>query len=286
MTEMTSIREYISTAMGSAGTLLIPKVILPTLVEEATKKLLPREMARFVLGPAQLPGSSTSANLETESTLNVNEVAEGAELPLDALGYSSVTFTPKKYGVAIRITREMMEDSQFPLLEGSIRAAGRRFAENENNLVITALDGANSTVSGGAAITIANITSAMLNVENQDYIPTDLIVGNEVLNDLRNIDTFVEANKIGNTDMLQRGFLGTIYGMNVVSFSTNAAPSTTYAKYAYVLDRSQAYGIAIKRDITVENFALPTYDMQAAAVTQRIDVKLLRSKAVSKITTS
>ena len=48
-----------------------------------------------------------------------------------------------------------------------------------------------------------------------------MFVGMEVLNDLRNIDTFVEANKIGNTEMLKRGFLGTIYGLNVIKFSTN-----------------------------------------------------------------
>jgi hypothetical protein len=74
--------------------------------------------------------------------------------------------------------------------------------------------------------------------------------------------------------------------MNFAKFSTNAAPSSTYAKYAYLFDRSQAYGIAIKRDVTVENFTLPSNDMEAAAVTQRIDVQLLRSIAVAKITTS
>lgn len=286
MTELRAIKEYISTAMGTEGSLLIPKVILATMVEEVQKALIPRECAKLVLGPAQIPGSSIDVNLETPNTLKVREVAEGAELPLDAMSYTGINFKPVKYGVAIRITREMVEDSQFPLLEGSIRAAGRRFAENENNLVITALDGANTTVSGGAAITIANITSAMQNVEDNDYTPTDLIIGMEVLNDLRNIDTFVEANKVGNRDMLERGFLGTIYGLNVVKFSTNAAPSTTYKKYAYVIDREQAYGIAIKRDMTIENFSLPTFDMQGAAATQRIAVQLLRSKAVSKITTS
>ena len=80
--------------------------------------------------------------------------------------------------------------------------------------------------------------------------------------------------------------IGRVYGLNVHRFSPNAAPSTTYKKYAYVLDRAEAYGIAIKRDVTIENFTLPTYDMEGAALTQRIDVQLIKSKAVSKITTS
>ena len=188
--------------------------------------------------------------------------------------------------VAIRITREMMEDSQFNILEANLREVGRRFAENETSLVLNALDGANTTVTGGAALTIANITAGILAIHNQDYEPTDMIIGNEILQDLQNIDTFVEADKAGNMELMQKGYIGTIFGMKVAHFSTNAAPSTTYAKYAYLFDRRQAYGIAIKRDITVENFMLPTFDMEGAAITQRIDVQVLRPVAIAKITTA
>ncbi len=280
------IKEYINTGTGTEGTLLIPKLIMPTMIKEVDKALLPREMAKMVING--FPGSSYTVNLETPDSMIVREIAEGAEVPLDSISHESVTFTPKKYGVSIRITREMMEDSQFNLMTDNIATAGKRFAENENKLILTALDGANATVSGGASITIANIAEAMFNVEDNDYMPTDMIVGNEVAQDLRNIDTFVEANKAGNTDMLERGFIGTIFGMNVARFTsaTSAVVSSNSKKHAYVLDRNETYGIAIKRDITVENFNLETYDMQGAAITQRIDVKLLRSKAVSKITTS
>ena len=179
-----------------------------------------------------------------------------------------------------------MEDSQFPLLQRNVMKAGKRFAENETSLIITQLDNATNTVSGGSAITIANITRAMQYLDDADYTPTTLLVGAEVLNDLRNIDTFVEANKAGNTEMLQRGFLGTIYGLSVIKFSTNAAPSSTYSKYAYVYDKDHAYAIVEKRPLTVENFTLENYDMQGAAITQRIAVQYIRANAIAKITTS
>jgi len=280
------INEYISTGDGTAGTLLIPKLIMPTMIPEVDKNLIPREMAAMVFSGFQ--GSSYTINLDEEGTMDVRPVGEGAEVPLDAIGYETVTFTPPKYGVSIRITREMMEDSQFELLQRNIKTAGKRFAENENKLIITALDGANATTSGGDAITIANITESMQDLEDNDYTPTDMIVGTEVITDLRNIDLFAEADKLGSREMIERGFVGTLYGLNVVrvSGSAKALPSTTYRKYAYVLDRSQAYAIALKRDITVETTTLPTFDMEGVVITQRIDVKLLRSKAVSKITTS
>lgn len=277
------INEYINTDDGVEGTLLIPKLILPQLIEEVDKTLIPREMAAQIING--FPGSSTTVNLETPNTMTIRVIGEGAEIPLDNMDFTTVTYTPVKYGVAIRITREMIEDSQFELFQRNIATAGRRFAENETDLVLGQLDLANATTAGGAAITIANIAESMFDVENEDYVPTDFLLGNEIASDLRNIDTFVEADKAGNREMMDRGFIGTIFNMSVARFSTNAGENAV-ATSGYIFDRSQAYGIAIKRDITVENFDLPTFDMQGAAITQRIDVKVLRTKAISKITTS
>ena len=264
--------------------MLIPRRIYPTLIEEATKSLIPRELAAIYIGPDGIPGSSVDIQLETENLMDVRIVAEGAEVPLDQTEYTSTNVKPKKYGVAIRITREMLEDANMNLLEHNIRVAGRRFAENENTLVIAALETTtNTVVSGGAAITIANITRAIQYLEDADRKATDYLIGLEVLNDLRNIDTFVEYDKAGNTDMMSRGFVGTVYGMKVAKVSTNAGMTTTTS---YVLDREYAYVIVEKRPITVENFDLPTYDLQGAVLTQRIAVKALRTNAIAKITTS
>lgn len=282
---LTKLNEYISTADGTEGTLLIPKLIMPQLIEAVEKALIPREMASMVWGPSSIQGSTFTVDLETPNTLDIREVGEGAEVPLDNMDFETVTFTPLKYGVAVRITREMMEDSQFELFQRNIKTAGKRFAENETNLVIGQLDTAANTVAGGAAITIANISEAMFNVEDNDYNPTDFLVGNEVAQDLRNIDTFVEADKSGSTEMLKRGFIGNIFGLNVARFSTNAGANAV-ATSSYIFDRTEAYAIAIARELTVENFALPTYDMDGAVLTQRIDVKALRTSSISKITTT
>ena len=286
MTEAKYVRELLATGLGTEGSVLIPRKIHDVLIPEVMKALIPRTECALYVGPAMIPGSSYDINLEDENKMKVRLVAEGAEIWLDQDEYTSTNIKPKKYGVAIRITRELMEDAMWPLLERNIKKAAKRFAENETSLIIAALDSAANTVSGGAAITIANITRAMQYLDDADYTPTTIIVGAEVLNDLRNIDTFVEANKVGNTDMLTRGFLGNIYGMNVVKFSTNAAPTTTYSKYAYVFDNQQAYAIVEKRPVTVENFDIQTNDMSAASITQRISVSVLRTNSVSKITTS
>lgn len=284
MTEMNMITELLQTSIGTQGQLLIPRKIHDTLIQETEKMLIPRSEAAFVVGPAQIPGSSYDIDFTTANTLKVREVGEGAEIVLSDAEYTTSNVRPKKYGVNIRITRELMEDAKWNMLQLNVQLAGKRLAENENSLIISsALDSAANTVSGGAAITIANITRAMQYLEDSDFKPTTLFVGNEVLNDLRNIDTFVEANKVGNTEMLSRGFLGVIYGLNVIQVSTNAGMTTTSS---YVTDKSQAYCIVEKRPITVEGFTLPTFDMEGTAVTQRIAVAALRTSAIAKITTS
>src|SRR3990167_9031730 len=193
MTELKHVQELLNTGMGTEGQLLIPRKIADSLIEEVEKALIPRSLAALYYGPGQIPGSSVDVNLVDVNTMDVRAVAEGAEIPLDNTTFSSFNLKPKKYGVAIRIPREMLEDAKWNLLDYNIRTAARRFAENENSLVISdALDNASNTVSGGAAVTIANLTRAMQHLDDNDYSANVLLVGMEVLNDLRNIDTFAE----------------------------------------------------------------------------------------------
>lgn len=77
------IHEYISTPDGSPGTLLIPKLIMPTLIAEQVKVLIPRELAAQVWTPNQIQGSSFSIDLVTPSTGTVRLMGEGAEATLD-----------------------------------------------------------------------------------------------------------------------------------------------------------------------------------------------------------
>jgi HK97 family phage major capsid protein len=287
MAELKAVKELLSTGMGTEGQLLIPRQIYNTLIEEVDKVLIPRTEAAIYFSPADIPGSSIDVDLVNVNQASVKIVGEGAEIPIDQTSYTSFNLKPIKYGISVRITREMMEDCKWNLLQHNLQTFAKRFAENETKLILSdALDNATNTVAGGAAITIANITRAIQYLDDADYTATTLFVGMEVLNDLRNIDTFVEASKVGNTDMLSRGFLGTIYGLNVLKFSTNAAPSTTYSKYAYVTDRTQAYVIAEKRTVGVENVTLPLYDMDAAVITQRLKIRHLRADAIAKITTA
>ena len=283
------IQEYITRDTGVAGTLLLPKLILPILFDEADKHLIPKELAMSYTTASQNKhqGPSWTLNEVEPNSMDIFEVGDGGEIPMSAIDFETVTMEPVKYGVSVRITREMMEDSQFDLFNINIKYAGKRFAEKETELIITELHSTTNAVTGGAAVTVANFAEGMNYLERYDYTPTDTLIGDEVLQDMRNIDTFVEADKAGNTEMIKTGFLGTLFGMKCARFSRNATSApTTYCKYAYIIDRANSYAVAYKRDITVENFDLPTYDMQGASITMRLDVESVRDYATCEITTA
>src|SRR3990167_2207144 len=282
------IQEDITTATCAQGTLLIPRKIYDTLWQEVEKSLFPREMAALVLGPANIPGSSVSINLETADTMDVRQIGEGAEIWKDQQEWTTINIAPNKWGVRIQITTEMREDSQYPLLERSAAIAGKRMGENEQSIIISdALDQASNSASPGTALTISDLTTAMQSLEDNDFTSTDMLAGTEVVNDLRNIDTFVEADKLGSREMLQTGMVGTIFGMRVFVFSPNATPApSTDKKDCYVIDRGHAYVIAEKRPVTIEEYRLATHDLDGVAITQRIAVAELRDAAVYKISTS
>lgn len=280
MTEQ--VQEYLSRDAGTPGSLLIPTTIAE-LVPAVEKALIGRKYARVVLGPTDINGTSVDINLETADSQTVFRVAEGAAVPTVTSSYTTVNIKPVKYASRPLITKEMVEDGQFNLIGANIRRSGIELAENETSLIITALDGAGNTVSGGTAVTLANITRAMQYLEDSNFKPGVLFVGPEVLKDLRDIDTYVEVDKSGDRSVLvDTGFRGKLYGMDVVVVSGSLITTTS----AYVVDPAEAFAIVEKRPVTVKEYADDITDTMGAVLTQRVAVSLLKSGAVAKITSS
>lgn len=280
---MKTIQELLMTGAGTEGQLLIPRKIYATLIAAVQKKLLPRELAAIRIGRAGIPGSSLDMDLEDVDSMAVYKVAEGAGVPFKVQTYTSFNLKPDKYGVRPNITTEMIEDSKFPLLKRNIENAGIKMAENETKLIINnALANGTNTVSGGVSATISNMTRAIQYLEDADYEATDIIMGPEFATDVRNIDTFTEANKFGNNEMLKNGFIGTMFGMNAYRVSGNIMTTTT----AYVIDRKHAYMLVEKRPITVKNYDEVSRDLSGSVVTQRIAARQIRAGATCIITTS
>src|SRR3990167_32277 len=288
MSKEVRIQELLQTGIGTEGSLLIPRKIFDTLWEAVDKSLIGRQFAAFIVGSDGVPGSSFDLNLATADSMTVYRVAEGASVTIDVPAFTSTNVVPVKYAVRPLITREMLEDGKWNLLEFTMRLAAIEIAENEQAQILATLDGAANTVSGGATLSLANITRAIQYLRDSDFNPKVFVIGPEVLNDIQTLSAFSDASQYGGADMQRNGFVGRVFGMDVYVISPNASTQTSavQSRRAYVLDPAQAFCIVEKRPVTVENYDDAIHDMEGVVISQRVGFSLIRSSAVCLVTTT
>lgn len=273
-----------ATAGSSGGSRLIPRSLFKELMSDVKKNLIFRALAARVIGPASVPGSSLVLTLQTKDTMNINRVNEGAEVPLDVEEYSALTITPRKYGVRIGISKELIEDSQWDVMAMNVSTAAFELADNEESLIVTELDTASGLTGGtqiansNATLPLTDVTAAMQGLEEEYHTATDMVVGVEVANDLRNIDEL--NSKDYGSNSIGKKLVGTLWGMNVIV--SNNVTSTR----AYVIDRGHAFVVVEKRPVTIERYFDAARDSGFAVVTQRVAANYLRPGAVARIVTT
>jgi len=284
----TSSKDFADTANNSTTSYLIPRTLFPKVFNAVRKNLFLRGLAAHVYGPSAIPGRVLTLPLQSEITdytsMGVERVGEFGEAPLGQSQWESLTATPVKYMVRVGVSAEMQEDGILDLLEYHAELAGYEFADNEESLIVSALDTASTAAShnvanSNATIAVTDITSARGNLRADKYNPSHLIVGTEVEEDLLNIDSFQEADKSGGNSP-QDGILGRIFQMKTM-VSHNVG-----AKLAYIIDARHAFIIAEKRPLTIKRYEEPQRDTGFLVVSQRVAVVGFRNNAVSEITTT
>ena len=273
-----------ATAGSSGGSYLIPRTLFGELIADVRKNLVFRALAARVIGPASIPGSSFVLTLQTKDTMTVDRINQGGEILLDVENYSQITVTPRKYGVRIGITKEMIEDSQWDVMGMNISTAAFELADNEDALIITELDTASGLTGGtqvansNATLPLTDITEAMQGLEEEYHTATHMVVGVEVANDLRNIEEF--NSKDFGDNAISKKLVGKIWNMMVL-VSNNIT-----ATRAYIIDRDHAFIVAEKRAVTMERYFDAARDSNFAVATQRIAAQYLRPGAVARIITT
>ena len=277
-----------SSANSGTTSYLIPRTLFPSVMNAVRKNLILRGLAARIFGPSAIPGRTLvipmQSEIDTNTAMAVDQTGEGAEIALTQTQFENLTLTPVKYGARVGVTKEMMEDGITDLISYHAELAGYEFADNEEALIVAQLDAAatassNTVANSNSTLPISDITASMQQLEEKNYKPSHMIIGVEVANDLRNIDTFVEADKSG-VNNPTKSLIGTIFGMKVL-VSNNVG-----AKLAYIIDANHAFVIAEKRPLTIEKYADYARDSSFVVITQRVAVNYLRAEATSEITTT
>ena len=278
---MRSIQQLLANTTTISET--IPSHIFGTFLDYATPLLMGRQLVIY-MGPDQCPGSTVTVAYKDKDSLTVSKTGEGASSNLTTATGSSTTLTPDKYTARIILTKELEEDSKFGMMDFEIQDAAYQMAKNEDTQIFSALQAATTNViTGGAEMTVGNITNGQRLLRDNDFSPSAFIVSPPILEDMQNTDIFVEANKAGTDETHRNGFMGRIYGMDV--YVTNQANQST-TNDAFIVDPRKALLFAEKRPFTMISDENISIDAMEFMVSQRFAVDTWYEGAIAKITTT
>lgn len=218
------------------------------------------------------------------------DVAEGAAIPIDTETFTTTNLEIKKVGTRPIITNELIEDGLWDMVEFELMRAGQKLEHKLNYDVINeAVDkstySAISTVDAGADFTLANTLTAIKNILDYDYVPTDFILTPFAENKLISSNNLLQANYAGSDAALRNYDIGKIFGLNIHRLSVDGSSDNTYKWnsgndtahdiHALVCDPTYCM-IGMRRDITVEQYDDPIHDLVGLSATMRYGVKTVQ----------
>jgi len=249
--------------------------VLDTVWEAAKPNLIGRELT--VVIAQDVP----SIKVPKAKLSKAYEVAEGAEIPVGTEDYDSVTLTPKKYGVRPLISREMVEDAEWDVIEYQLAEAGRAMADLETEKIITQMiSDAGNSVAAATSGTLAytDVVDILKECLVDNFTPDVLVIHPTELADLLKDTAIQKAMEWGGPPVAPSGAVTKLLGMRVL-VSTKVTSGTALA-----VDSKHAGVLFIRRDITAEDYEDPVKDLAGVAITARWAYATLRADAIGKVT--
>ena len=211
---------------------------------------------------------------------------------------ADVTFVAQKYGERVGVPEELVDDSEFDVIEMMMYQEGRRAENRVNDLGMNALLEAKSTEQAKGETVVDTILSMIKTMRKNRYEPDMIIMTPdaeaEVLKYLiGTTGAYGDANpvktsyeKTGMPALFRAKDIGRpIVGLKPYTLSKDVV-SGSYANWAAsareicILDSKMAAGLGIRQDIDAENFDDPINDLKNVKVTMRMDAKVFFSNAI------
>lgn len=222
----------------------------------------------------QLVGSPGSTiYLRQVGATTVNDKSEGdataetdfahSRVPVDTDPSASQGFVKQSN---IPFTDEAMEDSNIPEMQTAAERAGVDHAEARDqehyDLVSGATQGGANPADGEAysfdvssagEISYGDVKDAAQSMRQAKYSVDSLVISHDHLSDLLDDDNFIRYDAANTEEAFREGNIGRFAGLEVyVTQIANGSTDATDDVQAVVMDSSRAWGVAVKRDPTVE----------------------------------
>ena len=188
-------------------------------------QLVVAKMGRVYKDLMKQKGDTLNVTVDAEPT-EASALTETVDVPIDALTFTQVVFTPTEYGAAYQVHDKAARRTFIDMMQNITQKLGYRLALKMEKLVISALTAGagNSVVANGVvASNIAStdeidendILAARAEIKKDKYVPTDLIISVGQEKSLLGNSLFNNADKYGARDAVLGGFIGEAFGVKV-----------------------------------------------------------------------
>lgn len=290
------------------------ELLLSDAIESTT--LIQTEINRTILEGAEpakcfrnaVPVFTMNANT---MQINVGEtgtyaplVAEGAEIPINNQDYTARTWTSQKFGERPMITREMVDDSLFSVVELEVRKTGLRVENTLNQWMLQVLieNAGNEHDIAAAAGSVAGIQAyiSARALNSADGFISDTIVCHPAMTSYLYKDFVPGYNQMAQ-QYINSGQLPSVLGCRVFECGvTLTSTSTPFASSAagldwappadtkigaLMFDSKSCGGIGMRQDTRVEQYSDPVRDLVGMSVTMRAACQYGVANAICRVET-
>lgn len=218
------------------------------------------------------------------------DVAEGSKVPIDTQVYTKKDIVIKKIGTRPLITNELIEDSLFDIAQLELSKAGARMENKLNRDLLVELcsdQGVTATDPANAHLEVSDLATSRAAIEAYNYIPDTLILHPSAEGYLLQDSNLVYASYAGQNSTLTTGKIPKIMGLTPKTMSVTTGSTSYYwdgtdsATHwnALVMDAKATAYLAMRRDLTVEEYDDPIHDILGIACTMRYGTEVIRNTA-------
>jgi hypothetical protein len=298
------IKEFLAKS-GTTGlngaAYLIPLKIYSTLATYAASRDIINDISMVVIPAAEIPGATLDIDIARYGSYVPHALSSGGKQVEEEIEFDKATLNfTKPWGINFSIGNDLIEDSQFSLIDMHVRMAGEQMGKYSTTKILakmlTTTDGSGTLLTESAG----NDTTLLDDVNNAQNA---VLLGFEVMPDSHLAPYWVYKNGIikdttyfpsGSTSTWRESILHhedpKIWGLNWIECNhpslTTIASSLPTASKSYVFCKQYSYISGRKRWLRLENYSDPVRDLVGATITARQDTVSVYNQSVCQVNES
>jgi len=246
-------------------------------------------------------GGALKVDIVSDESYAAHPFASGGQFSTQTVAAMQATIAPKSFGIAPRITGDMIEDANFSLVDYHLQKAALGMGEYASELALTVLKTAtdgwgtvNSSATGDADETklvngtTSDIGDAVRGVGNDQFIANTLVTTPEswahsISTQATEVGWSLQQATEGYTAKL--GILDVVMSTNkILHDSTDAVGGAFTECVNIIFDRANALLTGRKRWMEIRNYADPVRDLAGSTITARQDSVTLYDDSIYVLT--